>query len=183
MGRSDKDNVSDSLALAVMKNTVTNMRRLIENPDDMEARSNLMWDSAMAENGILKLGRVTDFQGHMIEHQLGAYTDCNHGQGLAVIIPVYYRHILKDAPEKFERMAREVFGKETGAQGLDALEQFIKDCHLAVKMGDLKTKTPITPKLLREVADSTILMANGPIKLDHDEIYDILMECMDQKEQ
>lgn len=98
LGNSDQDNVSDDVALAIMKNTVVNMRRLLVNLDDMQARSNLMWDSAMAENGILKCGRLTDFQAHQMEHQLGAYTDCNHGQGLAVIHPVYYRHIVKDAP-------------------------------------------------------------------------------------
>ena len=66
-----------------------------------------MWDSAMAENGILKVGRLTDFQAHQIEHQLGAYTDCNHGQGLAVIQPVYYRHIVKDGEEKvYSRFAK-----------------------------------------------------------------------------
>ena len=64
-------------------------------------------------DGILKVGRVTDFQAHQIEHQLGAYTDCNHGQGLAVIQPVYYRHILKDAEEKFTRFAKAVFGADT----------------------------------------------------------------------
>lgn len=85
LGQSDQDNVSDEVALAVMRNTVVNMRRLLADVNDMQARSNLMWDSAMAENGILKAGRLTDFQAHQIEHQLGAYTDCNHGQGLAVI--------------------------------------------------------------------------------------------------
>ena len=99
-GNSDQDNVSDDVALAIMRNTVVNMRRLLKNIDDMQARGNLMWDSAMAENGILKVGRVTDFQAHQMEHQLGAYTDCNHGQGLAVIHPAYYRHIVKDAEEK-----------------------------------------------------------------------------------
>ena len=87
LGNSDTDNVSDDVALAIMRNTVVNMRRLLTNIDDMQARGNLMWDSAMAENGILKVGRLTDFQAHQIEHQLGAYTDCNHGQGLAVIHP------------------------------------------------------------------------------------------------
>lgn len=61
LGSSDQDNVSDDLALAVMRNTVVNMRRLLVDINDMQARSNLMWDSAMAENGILKAGRVTDF--------------------------------------------------------------------------------------------------------------------------
>ena len=99
LGHSDEDNVSDDVALAIMKNTVVNMRSLLADVNDMQARGNLMWDSAMAENGILKVGRVTDFQCHQIEHQLGAYTDCNHGQGLAVIHPAYYRHIAKDAEE------------------------------------------------------------------------------------
>lgn len=58
-GKSDQDNVSDNVALAIMKNTVANMKRLLENIDDMQARGNLMWDSAMAENGILKVGFET----------------------------------------------------------------------------------------------------------------------------
>ncbi len=107
-GNSDKNNVSDDVALAIMRNTVVNMRRLLINIDDMQARGNLMWDSAMAENGILKVGRSTDFQVHQIEHQLGAYTDCNHGQGLSVIQPAYYRHILKDAEDKFTRFSKSI---------------------------------------------------------------------------
>ncbi len=103
LGQSDTDNVSDDVALAIMRNTVVNIRRLLIDLNDIQARGNLMWDSAMAENGILKVGRLTDFQVHQIEHQLGAYTDCNHGQGLAVIHPAYYRHIVKDAEEKLTR--------------------------------------------------------------------------------
>lgn len=121
LGNSDADNVSDDVALAIMRNTVINMRRLLADINDMQARGNLMWDSAMAKNGILKVGRLTDFQAHQIEHQLGAYTDCNHGQGLAVIHPAYYRHIVKDAPEKFARFAKEVFGADTAEAGLEAL--------------------------------------------------------------
>lgn len=117
LGNSDQDNVSDDVALAIMRNTVVNMRRLLVNINDMEARSNLMWDSAMAENGILKCGRLTDFQAHQIEHQLGAYTDCNHGQGLAVIHPAYYRHIVKDVPDKFTRFAKTVFDVDTAEAG------------------------------------------------------------------
>lgn len=177
-GNSDQDNVSDDVALAIMKNTVKNMHRLGKDVNDQEARSNLMWDSAMAENGILKCGRKTDFQAHQIEHQLGAYTDCNHGQGLAVIHPVYYKHIVQDAPEKFERFAEEVFGVESAQEGLDALEDFIQECHLPTKLSQLRSVTPITPELLRKVADSSNLIQTGPRPLTHDEIYDILIECL-----
>ena len=178
LGQSDQDNVSDDVALSIMRNTVVNIRRLLANIDDLQARGNLMWDSAMAENGILKVGRLTDFQTHQIEHQLGAYTDCNHGQGLAVIQPVYYRHILADAEEKFARFAREVFGKETAAEGVEALTAFVEECGLPTRLGQLKSRVEITPELLRQVADSCNIIKSNPRTLTHDEIYEILCACM-----
>lgn len=138
-----------------------------------------MWDSAMAENGILKCGRLTDFQAHQMEHQLGAYTDCNHGQGLAVIHPAYYRHILKDAPDKFIRLAKVVFGADTAEEGIDALENLIRECGLPMKMSQLKSTVEITPEVLRKVADSCNIIKTGPRELGRDEIYEILMECME----
>ena len=177
-GNSDQDNASDDVALAIIRNTVVNMRRLLKNVNDIQARSNLMWDSAMAENGILKVGRVTDFQAHQLEHQLGAYTDCNHGQGLAVIHPAYYRHIVKDAKEKFERFGKEVFGVESAGESLEALAAFIKECGLPTKMGELRSKTEITPELLKNVADTCNVIKCNPRELGRDEIYEILMECM-----
>ena len=178
LGNSDQDNVSDDVALAVMRNTVVNMRRLLKNMDDLQARSNLMWDSAMAENGILKCGRLTDFQVHQIEHQLGAYTDCNHGQGLAMIQPIYCRHIVKDAPEKFARFAKLVLGADTAAAGIAALEQLIKDCGLPTRLSELHSTVEITPELLRQVADSSNLIKCNPRGFSHDEVYEILMECL-----
>ena len=176
-GRSDRDNVSDEVAEAVMRSTVTNMRTLLGDLNDYTARSNLMWTSAMAENGILKVGRLTDFECHQIEHQLGAYTDCNHGQGLAVIHPAYYRHIVKDAPEKFARLGQVVFGVEGAEAAVDALAAFIQECGLPTRLSQLRSKVEITPELLRQVADSTNLLPNGPRQLTNDEVYDILMEC------
>ena len=178
LGASDEDNVSDDVALSIMRNTVVNMRRLLKDASDIQARSNLMWDSAMAENGILKCGRLTDFQAHQMEHQLGAYTDCNHGQGLAVIHPAYYRHILKDAPDKFTRLAKVVFGVDTAEAGLDALKSFIRECGLPTRMKQLKSTVEITPEVLRQVADTCNIIKTGPRELDREEIYQILMECL-----
>lgn len=178
LGNSDQDNVSDDVALAIMKNTVVNMRRLLKDINDEQARSNLMWDSAMAENGILKCGRQTDFQVHQIEHQLGAFTDCNHGQGLAVIQPVYCYHILNDAREKLTRFAQVVFGQKTAEEGLEALQNFIKECHLPTTLPELKSKVEITNDLLKKVADTTNLIKTNPRTLTKEEVYDILLECM-----
>lgn len=91
----DESNVSDAISEALMKNVIQNMHAAIKDPKDYVARSNLMWDATMAENRIIKLGKKTDFECHQMEHQLGAYTNCNHGAGLAVLHPVYYRHICK----------------------------------------------------------------------------------------
>lgn len=177
-GNSDQENVSDDVSLAIMRSTVVNMRRLLEKMDDIQARGNLMWDSAMAGNGILKVGRLTDFQAHQIEHQLGAYTDCKHGQGLAVIQPVYYRHIVKDAKEKFQRFGEVVFGVDTPEKAVEALADFVKECGLPSKMGELRSKIEITPEVLREVADTCNVIKCNPRELSRDEIYDILMKCM-----
>lgn len=178
LGTSDRDNVSDDVALAIMRNTVVNIRRVLKDQDDMQARGNLMWDSAMAENGILKVGRVTDFQAHQMEHQLGAFTDCNHGQGLAVIHPPYYRRIVKDAEGKFRRMGEQVFGVDGAEAAVEALASFIKECGLPTRMCELDSRVEITPELLRRVADTCNLIRAGPRQLSRDEIYELLMECM-----
>lgn len=109
MGRPLGDNVSDEINEAVMRNVIRNLRALIANPDDDFVRGELMWDSALAENGLLKLGKLTDFQCHMLEHAVGAYTDCNHGQGLAVIHPALYRRLLDEGKEKLARMGERVW--------------------------------------------------------------------------
>lgn len=80
----NEDNVSDDIMEALMKNVIRNLRAAIQNPEDYIARSNLMWDATMAENRLIKMGKRCDFECHNMEHQLGAYTNCNHGCGLAV---------------------------------------------------------------------------------------------------
>ncbi|HBV52420.1 MAG TPA: NADH-dependent alcohol dehydrogenase [Clostridiales bacterium] len=185
-GYPNGDNVSDDINEAVMKSVIRNMRILLKDPNNATARSNLMWDSAMAENGLLKLGKKTDFQAHMIEHQLGAYTDCNHGMGLAVIHPVYYRHIVKEGLPKFVCFAENVWEIPKGSKaeiqlalaGIDALAAFIAECGLPSRLSELKVKTPITDRILEEAAYSTAIQPNSYKKLTYGEIYEILKECM-----
>ena len=182
-GKPEQINVSDEIAEAVMRNTIRNLRRVIKNPLDMDARSELMWDSAMGENGILKIGKVTDFQAHQIEHQLGAYTDCNHGQGLAVIHPVLYRHIYKNNVRRFARFAQEVWNispdgkseEELALSGIEALAAFTKEIGLPTTLTEMK----ITDEcILRAVADSSNITAGCCKQLSRDEIFEILKECL-----
>ena len=181
MGRPLGDNLSDEINEAVMRNVIRNLRVLIADPDDDFARGELMWDSALAENGLLKLGKQTDFQCHMLEHAVGAYTDCNHGQGLAVIHPALYRHLLAEGKEKLARMGERVWGvkgrttEETAAMCIDALEAFIREIGLPVRWNEMG----ITDEtLLRAAADTCLLMPGCCKAFTRDELFEVLKERM-----
>lgn len=176
-----RNNLSDDINEAIMRGVIANIRQLLKEPDSYEARSELMWASAMAENGILKIGKITDFQCHQMEHQLGAYTDCNHGAGLAVLHPALYRHICEAGAAKFARFARNVWGieekateLETAQAGVAALADFIKEIGLPASF----TEMGIDPNTdFKAVADSTNITAGCCKKLTHEEILEIFNEC------
>ncbi|MCD8104804.1 MAG: iron-containing alcohol dehydrogenase [Lachnospiraceae bacterium] len=179
----DEDNVSDDISEALMRSTIRNLRLAIENPEDYTARSNLMWDSTMAENRIIKLGKQMDFECHQMEHQLGAYTNCNHGAGLAVLHPVYYRHIYRDGLAKFKKFAVNVWGisaegktdEELALTGIEALEDFIKEIGLPTTLRELGIDENVD---LKAIADSCNLVSGSYRKMTHEEILEIFQECL-----
>lgn len=181
MGKPQTTNLTDEINEAVMRNVIKNLRRLIANPNDDFARDELMWASALAENSLLKLGKQTDFQCHMIEHAVGAYTDCNHGQGLAVIHPAVYRHLLDAGKEKLARMAEEVWSvkgitqAETAAFGIDALEAFIKEIGLPTRWSEMGITDE---RMLRAAADTCFITPGCCRQMSRDEIFEILKEVM-----
>ena len=174
-GNPHTSNVSDEINEAIQRNVIQNLKAIAKNPDNDHARSELMWDSAMGENGILKLGKQTDFQCHMLEHQLGAYTDCNHGQGLAVLHPVLYRHIYKSAEDKFNRWAQEVWLVQNAEDGIDALEDLIREVGLPTTLTEMGIT--LDDETRRAIVDSTIITPGCCKQLTADELYEILKEC------
>lgn len=178
----DEQNVSDELAEALMRNIIRNMRMAVENPRDYTARSNLLWDSTLSENRLIKLGKKCDFACHLMEHQLGAYTDCGHVQGMAVLHPSYYRHIYRDGLSKFARFAVNVWGispegksqEELARAGIDALEALIRDMGLPTTLRQLGIKDQ---KQLKSIADSCRFSPGGYRKILPGEILEIFKEC------
>ena len=192
MGKPQSTNVSDEVNEAVMRNVIKNIHAIIADPDDDFARGELMWDSAMAENGLLKLGKVTDFQCHMIEHAVGAYTDCNHGQGLAILHPTFYRHLLNAGTAKLARIAQEVWGVKSDVEGVTyrnadaaelrtiaekgiaALEAFIKEIGLPTHWSEIG----ITDDAVLRAASDTCFITPGCCKqMSRNEIFELLKEC------
>lgn len=178
----DEPNVSDDIAEALMRGVVRDLRAAVQKPEDYTARSNLMWESTMAENRVIKLGKQTDFQAHMMEHQLGAYTDCNHGLGLAVLHPAYYRYICEKGITKFARFATRVWdvpadGKteiELAHAGVEALADFIQELGMPTTLRELGV-TELTP--MKELADSVPLTPGSYGKLTHEDVLHIFEAC------
>lgn len=178
----DEPNVSDDIAVALMRGVIRDLRAAIKDPKNYTARSNLMWEAAMAENRIIKMGKKTDFECHMMEHQLGAFIDCNHGAGLSVLHPVYYRHIYKNGLEKFKRFAVEIWGisvedrtdEEIALAGIEALEDFILEIGLPVTLRDLGVNKKTD---LKAIADSCVCVTGAYKIMTHEEILEIFKEC------
>lgn len=182
MGSPREVNYSDEINEATQRNIIRNIRAMLINPADRQPRSELVWVAAMAENGILKFGKVTDSQCHMLEHQLGAYTDCNHGRGLAVLHPVLYRHMIPEANRQFARLAAEVWGvspdgkseAELAESFITALPDFIKEIGLPTTL----TEMGIADVDLEAIAKSTIRTDGCVKKFTDEELIAVLKECI-----
>ena len=183
MGSPREVNLSDEINEATQRNIIRNIRATRKDPQDIQARSELIWAAAMAENGILKIGKVTDFQCHMLEHQLGAYTDCNHGQGLAVLHPVLYKHMMPEANQQFARMATEVWGidpsgkteAELAADFVDALADFIREIGLPTTFAEMDIPADTDYKAIAD--SSTVLTGGCAKKFTKEELLEVLLEC------
>ncbi|MBQ8117064.1 MAG: iron-containing alcohol dehydrogenase [Lachnospiraceae bacterium] len=181
MGSPREVNLSDEINEATQRNIIRNIRATLQNPQDIQARSELVWAAAMAENGILKIGKTTDFQCHMLEHQLGAYTDCNHGQGLAVLHPALYRRMIPESSKQFARLAVEVWNVDPAGKSeedlanafVDALAAFIKEIGLPTTLAEMNIPEDTD---FKAIADSTILTGGCAKKFTREELLEVLLE-------
>ncbi len=174
------NNTTDYVIEGLLRSVIDNARVAIKSPRDYEARSNIMWSATLALNTVTGLSKEQDWEVHMIEHQLGAYTDCAHGMGLAAISIPYYRHIYSYGLDKFVRYAKEVWhvseeGKtrdEIALEGINCLESFIRECGMATTLRELGA----TKEMLPLIANSTVL-GGGYKKLTSEDVLEILEKC------
>lgn len=174
------DNVTDYLIEGVMKSLIHSARIAMKNPKDYEARSNITWAATLALNYITKLSKTQDWEVHMIEHQVGAYTDCTHGAGLAVLSVPYYRYICEYGLDKFVRFAKNVWEvntdglnkKEAATLGIEKLSAFIEELHLPTTLRQLG----VTEDMLPLIANSTLL-GGGYKQMSANDILQVLQSC------
>lgn len=176
----DDDNTTDYIIEGVMESLIRSARAALKNPEDYEARSNLMWCATMGLNTVTGLSKAQDWEVHMIEHQLGAYTDCPHGAGLAAISVPYYRYIYRDGLDKFVRFAAKVWGidphgmdKEQAAlAGIDALAAFIRELGLPATLRELGATEDMLPKIA-----ASAVKGGGYRRMEEADILKVLEAC------
>lgn len=178
----EDDNTSDYLAEGLMRSLIHSSRLAVVNPEDYEARSNIMWTATWALNTLIGMGKRQDWMVHMIGQAIGAYTDATHGMTLSGVSMAYYRHILPCGLKKFARFATAVWdipaaGKtdeELANEGLEALLAWMKEIGVATEIRSLG----VTEAMLEGIADATLLLDGGYKRMTRDEVLAILRESM-----
>lgn len=178
----DDDNTSDYLAEALMKSVIHASRIAVKNPEDYEARSNLMWSATWALNTLIAKGKSTDWEVHMIGQAIGAYTDATHGMTLSAVSLPYYRHIMPYGLHKFARFAKEVWDvrtenmsdQEAAEAGLSEMEAWMKEIGVTLSSKELG----VTDDMIEGIADATFLFDGGYKALTRDEVVEIIKESL-----
>ena len=178
----EDDNTSDYLSEGLMRSLLCSSRAANRDPQDYEARSNIMWTATWALNTLVSRGKSTDWMVHMLGQAVGGYTDATHGMTLSAVSLPYYRHILPYAIPKFKRFAVNVWninaeGKATeqvAQEGLSAMEDWMREIGVVLHLAELG----VTEDMLESIADVTLILKGGYHVPNRAEIIEILKESL-----
>lgn len=178
----EDDNTSDYISEGLMHSLIHSSRIAVKNPEDYEARSNIVWTATWALNTLIAMGKTTDWEVHMIGHAVGTLTDATHGMTLAAVSLPYYRLIMPYGLKRFARFAANVWGispegksdEQLAKEGLAALEAWMREIGVTMKISELGA----TEEMLPAIADATFLLDGGYKKLTREEVLEILRQSL-----
>ena len=178
----DDDTTSDYISEGLMRSVIHSSRIAVKNPQDYEARSNIMWTATWALNTLVACGKSSDWMVHMLGQAVGGYTNATHGMTLAAVSLPYYRHILPYGLPKFKRFAENVWGvqavgktdEQVAQEGLSCMEAWMKEIGVTMSIRELGADET----MLDDLADATMILDGGYKKLDRQEIIDIFRESL-----
>ena len=150
--------ITDRLCEAVLLTMIKETPRVIAQPDNYEARANIMWAGTVAHNDIVGVGRSQDWNSHGIEHELSALYDCAHGAGLAVIMPAWMEFVYKHDVMRFAQMAVRIWGcqmnfefpDETALEGIACFRSFLHSIGMPINFEQLGAKEEDIPLLVEK---------------------------------
>lgn len=178
----DDDNTSDYIMEGMLKSLIHSSLIALEDPQNYEARSNIMWTATWALNTFVAQGKTTDWMVHMLGQSVGGYTNATHGMTLAAVSMAYYKHILPYGLAKFKRYAVNVWEVETAGksneeialEGLAKMETYMNKLGLVMNLHELG----VTGNMLDGITEGVFIMDGGYKVLDKAEIKQILRESM-----
>ena len=178
----EDDTTSDYIAEGLLRSLITSSKIAVKNPEDYEARSNIMWTATWALNTLIAMGKTTDWEVHMLGQAIGAHTDATHGMTLSAVSIPYYKYIMADGLQKFKRYAIHVWdvdpsGKtdeQIAREGLDRMETYMKELGLVMNLSELG----VTEAMIEPIANSTLIMEGGYRILNHEDIVNILTNSL-----
>lgn len=153
--------LTDVIAESLMRNVIRNAKILMKDPQNYEARAQVMWASSLAHNDLTGCGSVGDFASHAIEHELGGLFDVTHGAGLAAIWGSWARYVYKHNAKRFAQFAVNVLGvynhfddpERTALEGIEAMEKFYRSIEMPISMTELLNGKQVTDAEIEEMAD------------------------------
>ena len=155
--------ITDRLCEAVLLTVIKEAPKALANPNDYEARANIMWAGMVAHNDICGVGREQDWSTHQIEHELSGLYDVAHGAGLAVMFPAWMKYVMKHDIMRFAQFAVRVWGCEmdfqhpenTAKEGILKYEQFLTSIGMPIRFSELGAKAEDIPTLAKKMGLGT----------------------------
>lgn len=174
----EDDNTSDYVSEGLMKSVIHSSRIANQNPQDYEARSNIMWTATWALNTLVSRGKSEDWMVHMLGQAAGAIINATHGMTLAAVSFPYYKYIMLYGLPKFVRFAENVWDVDPAGKsdeqiatgGLDAMKAWMEELGLVMNLTELGA----TEASIEDIANATIILEGGYKVLGREEVVRIL---------
>ena len=174
----EDDNTSDYISEGLMKSLIHSSRIANKDPQNYEARSNIMWTATWALNTLIAKGKSTDWMVHMIGQAVGAHTNATHGMTLSAVSLPYYRYIMKDGLAKFKRFAMQVWevdpsnksDEEIAEEGLAKMEEWMNELGLVMHISEFG----VDENQIDNIVKSTIILTDGYKVLNPEDVVNIL---------
>ena len=149
----------DGMAEALLRTVMVNARILVKDPQNYDARAQVMWAGSLAHNGLLGVGMAEDWATHQLEHELSGMFDVAHGAGLAAVWGSWARYVMDEKPERFAQFAVNVMGvpvncsdaRKTALLGIEAMERFFHDIGMPACLEEMGIH--LTPEQIDELAE------------------------------
>lgn len=173
--------VTDRLCEAILLTMIKEAPKVIANPNDYEARANIMWAGMVAHNNIVGVGREQDWSSHGIEHELSALYDVPHGAGLAVIFPAWMKYVMKHDIARFAQVAVRVWNVEmdfanpeiTAAEGIKRFEEFLTSIGMPINFEQLGAKKEDIPYMVETIGLGDQGTMGSFVKLSNEDVEKI----------